>query len=259
LTNIISNVGLTTSYVYVSSVKPFFNSSKENIGSRFANKIEIYNPEEVLTGAAASITVSAAGTITNISIASSGRGYSSAPAVIIGEPYGIGKTQRATATSTITSGFVTTITLVNPGAGYSYGGVSNVSISNTFFGQGWPTLSTDTYSAIRLSTDIGTGFNAIVDIKMDLINKKPLSLTIVESGNNYQIGDVLSVSRIGEVVLSTPAQFFVTEIEKPIVFIEPPDVNQKEVIEGVTFEGDYGIITGSRKYISWCSINWISF
>jgi hypothetical protein len=244
LTNIISNVGLTTSYVYVSSVKPFFNSSKENIGSRFANKIEIYNPEEVLAGASASITVSAAGTITNISIASSGRGYSSAPAVIIGEPYGIGKTQRATATSTITSGFVTTITLVNPGAGYSYGGVSNVSISNTFFGQGWPTLSTDTYSAIRLSTDIGTGFNAIADIKIDLINKKPLSLTIVESGNNYQVGDVLSVSRIGEVVLSTPAQFFVTEIEKPIVFIEPPDVNQKEIIEGVTFEGDYGIITG---------------
>jgi hypothetical protein len=242
LTNIIQDVGLTTSYIYVSSLKPFFNSSKENLGSRFTNKIEIYDPQVSLIGAAASVTVSAAGTISNISIANSGRGYSSAPNVIIGEPHGIGRTQRATATASITLGFVTSITLTNVGSGYSSSGVSNVSVSRTFFGQGWPLIGTDTYDSIRFNTDIGSGFGAVADIKV--INGVPTEVTIVNSGRNYQIGDVLSVSRIGDNLLSVPAQFFVTDIENPIVFIEPPDIDNREIIDNVTFEGDYGIITG---------------
>jgi hypothetical protein len=70
-------------------------------------------------GAAATAIVSAAGTITSISITDGGVGYTTSPSVTIGNPVGLGSTQRASATSTVSNGSVTAITVTSPGTGYT--------------------------------------------------------------------------------------------------------------------------------------------
>ena len=69
---------------------------------------------ETTVGASATAVVSTGGTIASITINNGGVGYSTAPDVSVG----IGSTT-ATATSTITNGIVTGVTITNPGAGYT--------------------------------------------------------------------------------------------------------------------------------------------
>ena len=70
-----------------------------------------------MVGAAATASVSIAGTITNIYISNGGVGYSTSPDVVISSPIGIGTT--AIVTSVISGGSVTSISIVNAGTGYS--------------------------------------------------------------------------------------------------------------------------------------------
>ena len=69
---------------------------------------------ETTVGASATAVVSTGSTIASITINNGGVGYSTAPDVSVG----IGSTT-ATATSTITNGVVTGVTIINPGAGYT--------------------------------------------------------------------------------------------------------------------------------------------
>jgi len=115
-TRIIQTVGVGSTVIFVESVKTFFDSSKEN--STKQNKIRIISQNSV-AGASATAIVSAAGTITSVSITSGGIGYTFAPSVTFANPVGLGSTQRATATSSVTSGVVTSITVTTPGVGYT--------------------------------------------------------------------------------------------------------------------------------------------
>ncbi len=117
---LISSVGIGTTIIYVDNVRPFFNAQNESSTSlSFQNKVTLISQDEKV-GASATAVVSAAGTISSISIIDGGSGYISSPTVTIGstlQSIGLGTT--ATATASVLSGVVTTITLSNAGTGYT--------------------------------------------------------------------------------------------------------------------------------------------
>ena len=116
-TNLIKSISSSDQEMYVESVRSFFDSDKENNASK-NGIIEIVTQDSIVS-ASATATVSIAGTVSSITIGIGGSGYASAPEVYITQPVGLGSTQRATATSSITAGIVTTITVTTPGTGYT--------------------------------------------------------------------------------------------------------------------------------------------
>lgn len=53
-------------------------------------------------------------------ISDGGVGYTTTPSVTIENPVGLGTTQRASVSASITSGIVTSIIITSPGTGYTY-------------------------------------------------------------------------------------------------------------------------------------------
>ena len=116
---IIKSVGVGSTAIYVDNVRPAFNPINESqLSVAFQNKVSIFD-YNVPVGAAATANVSAAGTITSISLSSGGVGYSTTPDVTIGNPVGLGSTLRATAVASLTAGVVTGVTITAPGTGYT--------------------------------------------------------------------------------------------------------------------------------------------
>ena len=114
-TNIIQSVGVGSTVIFVSNIRTFFDSSKENYTGQ--TNIRIISQDSVV-GASVTANVSAAGTITSFNINNPGVGYTIAPTVSIGLPIGLSTSQGARATSTISGvGTVSAITV-------SYGGTS---------------------------------------------------------------------------------------------------------------------------------------
>jgi len=117
-TNIIQSVGVGSTYIFVESVKSFFDSAKENTSSSIYYTIKLTDQNQKVSAAATAI-VSIAGTISSINLTSGGVGYSSNPIVTIANPVGMGTTLRASATSYISSGIVTSIQVNYGGIGYT--------------------------------------------------------------------------------------------------------------------------------------------
>jgi hypothetical protein len=119
-TNLIQSVGVGSTVIYVSNLRPFFNPKNENlVATDFQKDIVIFNNAERVAAAATAV-VSAAGTITSVVISDGGKGYTSAPTVTIQNPVGLGTTARAEATATIANGSVSAITVgVQSGIGYT--------------------------------------------------------------------------------------------------------------------------------------------
>jgi hypothetical protein len=116
---LIQPVGVGSTIIYVDNIRPFFNPINENDSTlSFQNNITFLSQESKVSASATAI-VSSAGTITSISISDGGNGYVSAPSVTIQNPVGLGTTQRATASSSITSGIVTFVSITGPGTGYA--------------------------------------------------------------------------------------------------------------------------------------------
>ena len=119
-TNLIQSVGVGSTVIYVSNLRPFFNAKNENlVNTDFQKDIVIFNNAERVAAAATAV-VSAAGTITSVVISDGGKGYTSAPTVTIQNPVGLGTTARAEATATVANGSVSAITVgVQSGIGYT--------------------------------------------------------------------------------------------------------------------------------------------
>ena len=121
---ILKSVGVSTSNLYVSDIRPLFDSQNESAILTFQNSIAIQS-QDTLTAAAATAIVSTSGTVSSLDITDGGAGYASAPVVTIANASGIGTnslvgaatTTRATATSTISGGVVDSLTV-------SYGGTT---------------------------------------------------------------------------------------------------------------------------------------
>lgn len=118
-TNVIQTVGIGSTVIYVENLKSFFDASNENNVSLSFQKDILLISQDTKVGASATAVVSVAGTISSIVISDGGFGYTSTPDVIVQNPVGLGTTQRASATASVTSGIVTGITINSPGIGYT--------------------------------------------------------------------------------------------------------------------------------------------
>jgi len=120
--HIIQSVGIGSTMVYVSSVRPFFNPQNEIATAllSFQDKVKIVRPAGTKVAAAATAVVSVAGTISSFTISEGGVGYGATPTVSIGKTtVGVGTTADAIGTASITNGVVTGIAVSVQGSGYS--------------------------------------------------------------------------------------------------------------------------------------------
>jgi len=124
--NIIENVGASSTVIYVESVKTFFDSVDEYVQDgtteKPQRKIKIVS-QDTLVSASATAVVSSGGTITSIVVSEPGIGYTTTnvPIVTISNPVGVGTSQRATATATVSvAGTISNISVVYPGVGYTF-------------------------------------------------------------------------------------------------------------------------------------------
>jgi hypothetical protein len=115
---IIQSVGIGSTVIFVDNLRTFFENSRENATGTYNSKLKLISTDNLVSAAATAI-VSIAGTITSISISDGGQNYTQAPEVIIQNPVGLGTTQRATVTASITNGIVTSISVNYSGVGYT--------------------------------------------------------------------------------------------------------------------------------------------
>jgi hypothetical protein len=121
-TNIIRSVGIASTVIFVENLKTFFDSEKEydlNVNANRPQRGIAIISQDNLVAASATAIVSYAGTISSIVIDNGGVGYTANPIIALSRPIGLGITSFATAVSSISSGVVTSISVVNSGYGYT--------------------------------------------------------------------------------------------------------------------------------------------
>ena len=120
---IIGNLSSSATEVFVDDAQ-FFNYEENESAITIANvNALIVNTSSDPVAAAITAVVSAAGTISSFTITDGGSGYVGASTDIkISAPkaVGIGVGTTATATATITNGSISSVTIVNPGLGYTH-------------------------------------------------------------------------------------------------------------------------------------------
>ena len=183
---LIQPIGVGSTAVWVDNCKPFFDPENENPITRdFQKDIQIVNASshyDKFTGAAGTCVVSAAGTVTSITLSDGGTGYSAVPEVRISTPTGIGgtplpgigTTARATATAVLTDGVVTSVTVDTPGLAYTTSSVPSVVIAGPTYVREENTL--DTYegdygilSGVGIVTNISDANNTGVGMTYGLV------------------------------------------------------------------------------------------
>ena len=146
---VIKNVGIGSTTIYVDNLRPFFNPQNESQTTfTFQDKITLISQDDKV-GASATAVVSVAGTISSIVINDGGSGYIAAPTITIGstaQSIGLGTT--ATATASITSGIVTSISISNSGTGYTSSNPPVVLVSS-------PTSISETNDVLSYTGDSG--------------------------------------------------------------------------------------------------------
>lgn len=115
ITNLIQPVGIDTTIAWVENVTTFFNNKNENLASVKLGQIEFISQEYQEIGLG-TVTVSAGGSITSVSITNAGAGYTFNPQISIGSPNNVGTT--AIATCIVTNGSITSINIIDGGSGY---------------------------------------------------------------------------------------------------------------------------------------------
>lgn len=183
----------------------------------------------------------------------------------------IGSPMTAIGIASITNGIVTSVDVVNPGYGYTYGPIANLDVTSN--GSGYPdTLnpSNNVFYNARLESITGNGMDGAANV---ILNVDPITLNyvvdfeITNPGGGYSIGDILEVKSFDNVgvgatnrnkTLTTPIRFKVSEITTPLVIIDPPTPDV-EVIKEVSFVGDFGVIVGIATTVVGISSNALIF
>jgi len=143
-----------------------------------ANQGYGYTP---LVGAAATALVSATGTISAVYLKGAGSGYRTAPIINVNSPIGRGAKIQATVG---TSGTITSLAITNPGIGYTSLYVPEISIDLPL-----------PYYNLNLTYENGSsgiGSNAKVSVIVGS-GSSIQNIEILNSGQNYKVGDVLNV------------------------------------------------------------------
>ena len=147
-TNLIQDLGISTAYIYVESVKTFFDNAQEYTLAATKQKDITIISQNTIVAASATAIVSTAGTISSIVLSDGGSGYTANPEVTIGNPVGLGSTLRASAYSSITSGIVTSIIITGAGTGYTSTNTPVVLIES-------PSATYETFSNVAYEGDFG--------------------------------------------------------------------------------------------------------
>jgi len=251
-TRLIDSIGINSTELFVESTNNLFNYQSENTTTVYKGKIKIVS-EDIILGAAATCTVSAAGTIASFTITESGSGYSSAPTVFVQNAIGFGTTSRAIGQANISGGIVTSITVSNPGIGYTVGPMNRMVLLRN--GSGYPSgLSTarenNIYYKAKLKSLTGYGKDATANIGIEGVNINYFE--IIDRGNGYSVGDQIFIDNFDNknlkdsdrnTLLVNSIIFEVKSVDPPLVFINPPTPTV-EVISNVSYEGDYGDVVG---------------
>jgi hypothetical protein len=227
VSNIIQNVGIASTAIFVESVKTFFDSEKEythnGITEKPQNKISIVSQDNLIA-AAATVVVSTSGTISSIIISDGGVGYTTSPIVSIQKP--IDYIISTIGNIGINTNLITGINTSNIVVGYEIFEPSNivsVGTTVTFIGTGTigistTTLNTESYENIQLKIGLGVTALALSTIS---VGGTVSSISISNAGTGY------------------------TTSNPPVVLIEPPQPNY-EVIDNISYSGDFGVITGIK-------------
>jgi hypothetical protein len=135
-------------------------------------------------GAAATVVVSAAGTISEIILNGPGSGYRNNPIVSVSSTIGSGASITATVGS---GGTITGFTIVNPGSGYTD---TSLPVVNIGIPTGYSNLPL-TYASG--SSGVGQGAKVTVDVGM---GSSIISFKFDDVGVGYKVGDILAVPGI---------------------------------------------------------------
>ena len=247
---ILNNIGIGSTFVYVSSVKSLFDNPREGILVEKQKQVEIISNDNLVSGIGSAI-VSVANSITSITVVNPGFGYTSNPTVVIQRPE-IGNIGISSAIANVSSGVITSFTVTNPGFGYTTGPISSLIINQQ--GIGYPPIdsTSNIFTNARLKTLTGKGSGAQATIELDVINKSVTSIQIAEGGKNYSVNDLVMVESYDSVGLATtyrrytlasPIIFKVSSIRGPLVLVSPP-TPKYESVQNVNYQGDYGIVVG---------------
>jgi hypothetical protein len=118
-TLLLQPVGLGSTVAYVENVTTVFNPLNEDQTPAKTKQIALISQDPIIA-ATASATVGSSGTITSITVTDGGVGYTTTPVVIVGNPVGLGTTQRAQAIAGVSAGgTVYSISVTEAGTGYT--------------------------------------------------------------------------------------------------------------------------------------------
>jgi photosystem II stability/assembly factor-like uncharacterized protein len=134
-----------------------------------------------LVGASATVSVSAAGTISNIYLTGAGSGYRTAPVISVASTIGSG----ATITASIGSGgTITSLSIINPGSGYTTAAKPNIKIPIP------PNYSNLGVAYTGGSSGVGEGAKVSVVVSN---GSSITGFTLEDPGYGYKVGEVLKV------------------------------------------------------------------
>ena len=309
-TNIIQNIGIGSTVIFVESVKAFFDSEKEythdGTTEKPQNKIIIISQDSIVSSSATAV-VSTSGTISSIVISDGGVGYTTSPIVSIQNP--IGYLISTTGNVGINTNLITGINTTNIVVGYEiFEPLNTVSAGTTVTSIGIGTIQTsktlnpDSFENINFlitetttdqiisvgstiifvdsTSDVSIGSSLTIADKLNYISvvsigdtfvtiglantitapifdKLPVTFStrtnVAKSKNNvkFEIGlgttalasSTISIGGTVSFISISNAGTGYTTSNPPVVLIETPPVKY-EIIDKISYEGDFGIITG---------------
>ena len=117
-TNIIQNVSVSSTEMFVESLKTFFDSGAENMSDFLSSQIQIISNDPFQVAIATAI-VSAAGSITSIDITNPGLGYTITPSGTVSNPPEISSNGvKAEIEFSLVNGSISSYNITNTGSGY---------------------------------------------------------------------------------------------------------------------------------------------
>lgn len=162
-----------------------------------------------LVAAGGSAIVSAAGTIQSVSIANSGSGYRPGIQTSITVSVATSTGHFAIGTASALNGHIVSITVTNPGSGYTTTNPPNIMIDSP--------LNYENIPLVYTSSSNGIGTEAFANIVVGYGNSV-IDFTITNSGYGYSTGDILTVPIGGTTGIPTdtaliynPFEIYVTE------------------------------------------------
>jgi len=263
-TNIISDISIGSTFVYVESLKTFFDDKKENAPETYTNVVDIVTQDDTKSAyALASVT---SGIVTSINIQDKGFGYTTIPTVSIHSPKsGI---NTASATAVIVDGKVDFISINDGGSGYDDNNPPLVLISP-------PLSKSEVAYQVEYSGDFGfisgigttsTGiastalvFELFIDQDSPLRDASVVGEVYDQS--TIQIGDyfVINSTNIGFGVTSldisgnalvTGNQFIDNVYQVAGIDLEPYQVNVSEIIADTARYASFAIGSGSSVTVT---------